>query len=179
MKPYTKRIKEYKELIQEEYVRDTAVQKTVRRCSDIMAAGEDIRLSYIEFLYSQMQFVKKKWWGLQGAVLLLLWIILRNSGNTEDMGRILGILSIVFADLIIPEIWKNQRYSVMEVEGAAFYTLRQICAARILMFAAVDLLMFTVFFAVSFYTVQMSAYRMIMDFLIPFNVSGCICFGML
>ena len=29
MKPYTKRIKEYKELIQEEYVRDTAVQKTV------------------------------------------------------------------------------------------------------------------------------------------------------
>ena len=108
MKPYTKRIKEYKELIQEEYVRDTAVQKTVRRCSDIMAAGEDIRLSYIEFLYSQMQFVKKKWWGLQGAVLLLLWIILRNSGNTEDMGRILGILSIVFADLIIPEILKNQ-----------------------------------------------------------------------
>ena len=62
------------------------------------------------------------------------------------MGRILGILSIVFADLIIPEIWKNQRYSVMEVEGAAFYTLRQICAARILMFAAVDLLMVTVFF---------------------------------
>ncbi len=179
MKPYTKRIEEYKELIQEEYVRDTAVQKVVRCCSDIMTAGEDIRLSYFEFLYSQMRFVKKRWWGLQGAVLLLLWLILRNSGDAEDMGRILGILSIVFVDLIIPEIWKNQRYAVMEVEGTAFYTLRQICAARILMFAAVDLLMVTAFFAVSFYTVQMSAYRMIMDFLIPFNVSGCICFGLL
>ena len=49
MKPYTKRIEEYKELIQEEYVRDTAVQKTVRRCSDIMAAGEDIRRCWPTF----------------------------------------------------------------------------------------------------------------------------------
>ena len=180
MKVYQKRIKEYKELIQKEYVRDAAVRRAVERCGDLMAAKEDnTRISYFEFLYGQSRFIKKRWWGLQGLVLLLLWLLLKDSDSAGDMGRIMGILATVFVDMVIPEIWKNQKYSAMEIEGAAFYSLRQICAARILMFAVVDMMMVTVFFAVSVYTVQISAYRMIVDFLIPFNVSGCICFGML
>ena len=52
-------------------------------------------------------------------------------------------------------------------------------AARILLFAVVDLLMTTFFFGVSVYTLQISAYRLIIDFLVPFNVSCCICFRLL
>lgn len=179
MKGYRKRIKDYRALIQKEYVRDAAVQKVIDRCSDLMMPEEDCRTSYFEFLYEQARFIQKRWWGLQALVLLLLWFLLKDSDNAGDMGRMIGILATVFALLIIPEIWKNRRYSAVEIEGAAFYSLRQICAARLLLFAAADMIMVTVFFVVSFYTVQISAYRMITDFLIPFNVSGCICFRLL
>lgn len=179
MKVYRKRIKDYKELIQKKYVRDAAVQKVIDRCGDLMIDEENSRISYFEFLYGQSRFIQKRWWGLQALVLLLLWLLLKDSDNVSDMGRMMGILATVFAVLIIPEIWKNRRYSAMEIEGAAYYSLRQICAARILLFAVADMVMVTVFFVVSFYTIQISAYRMITDFLIPFNVSRCICFRLL
>ena len=171
MKAYRKRIKAYRELIQKEYVRDAAVRKTVESCDALLIREENCRVSYFEFLYDQSRFLKKRWWGLQALVLLLLWLLLMDNGNSGDMGRVTGILATVFVVLIIPEVWKNQRYSVMEIEGAAFYSLRQICTARILLFAVVDIVMVTVFFAVSFYTVQIAAYRMITDFLVPFNIT--------
>ena len=179
MKANRKRIKAYRELIQKEYVRDAAVRKTVESCDALLIREENCRVSYFEFLYDQSRFLKKRWWGLQALVLLLLWLLLMDNGNSGDMGRVTGILATVFVVLIIPEVWKNQRYSVMEIEGAAFYSLRQICTARILLFAVVDIVMVTVFFAVSFYTVQIAAYRMITDFLVPFNITGCICFKLL
>ena len=63
--------------------------------------------------------------------------------NTE---RTLGTMSVMFSVMIIPEIWKNRSFSAVEIEKTAFYSLRQICAARILLFAVVDLLMTTFFF---------------------------------
>lgn len=178
MKTYRKKIKDYKKLIQKQYVRDSAVQKAIDCCSDLIQE-DNSRLSYFEFLYEQSRFIKKRWWGLQVLVLFLLWFLLKDSDDAGDMGRMMGILATVFVVLIIPEIWKNQKYSALEIEGSVFYSLRQICAARILLFAIADIVMVTVFFAVSFYTIQISAYRMITDFLIPCNVSGCICFRML
>ncbi len=179
MKGYRKRIKDYRKLIQKEYVRDAAIQKVIDHCGGLMIQEENSRLSYLEFLYEQARFIQKRWWGLQALVLLLLWFLLKDSDSAGDMGRMMGILATVFTILIIPEIWKNRRYSAVEIEGAAFYSLRQICAARIFLFAVADMIMVTVFFVVSFYTIRISAYRMITDFLIPFNVSGCICFRLL
>ena len=86
---------------------------------------------------------------------------------------------MMFSIMIIPEIWKNRSFSAVEIEKTAFYSLRRICAARILLFSVVDLLMTTFFFGVSVYTLQISAYRLIIDFLVPFNVSCCICFRLL
>lgn len=179
MKAYRKKIRDYKELIQKEYVRDNAIQEVMECCSDLIEREEDSRISYFEFLYEQFWFIKKRWWGLQALALLLLWLLLKDSDSAGDMGRMMGIMATVFAVLIIPEIWRNRRYSAVEVEGAAYYSLRQICAARILLFAVVDIGMVSAFFAVSLATVQISAYRMITDFLVPFNVSACICFRLL
>lgn len=79
MKAYRKKIKDYKELIQKEYVRDVAVQNVIDRCSDLMTEEENSRISYFEFLYEQSRFIKKRWWGLQVLVLILLWILLKDS----------------------------------------------------------------------------------------------------
>ena len=146
MKQYQRKIEEYKSLIQKEYIRETAVDTVKERCSDIMNRQDNRQASYFEFLFEQFKFIKKRWWVLQGGILVLLWILLVDS----DVGA-----------------------------NTAFYSLRQICAARILLFAVVDLLMTTFFFGVSVYTLQISAYRLIIDFLVPFNVSCCICFRLL
>ena len=150
MKQYQRKIKEYKSLIQKEYIQETAVCTVMERCSDIVSRQDNRRASYLEFLFEQFKFIKKRWWALQGGILFLLWILLADSDGGANTERTL-----------------------------AFYSLRQICAARTLLFAAVDLVMITAFFSISVYTLQISAYRIIIDFLVPLNVSCCICFRLL
>ena len=141
MKQYQRKIEEYKSLIQKEYIRETAVDTVKERCSDIMNRQDNRRASYFEFLFEQFKFIKKRWWVLQGGILVLLWILLVDSDVGANTERTLGAMSV--------------------------------------MFAVVDLLMTTFFFGVSVYTLQISAYRLIIDFLVPFNVSCCICFRLL
>lgn len=157
MKQYEKKIESYQTLIQKGYVRESAVRNVMKQCAGIMSRQDDRRASYFEFLYEQFKFIRKRWWALQGGSLLLLWMLLADYGEGANAERVLGALSVI----------------------SSYYSLRQICSARILMFAAVDLTMITIFFAVSFSTLQISAYRIAIDFLVPFNISCCICFRLL
>ena len=179
MAQYQKKIKEYKKLIKNQYVRETSIQKVVTRCEAVMAERGDDRISYFEFLYEQTRYIEKKWWMLQGGVLLFLWYLLWDNGMEGNVERLIGSLAAVFAILIIPEIWKNRRYSSIAIERASYYSLRDICAARILLFAAVDMIMVSLFFVITLYTIQIAAYRLAVDFLSPFLVSCCICFRLL
>lgn len=179
MKPYKKKIEDYKSLIRKQYVRENAIRELSAQCRDIMADQEGGGTSCFEFLYEQSKFIRKRWWVLQAGVLLLLWILLKDLNGAEGMERTMGIAAASFAILIIPEIWKNRRCLAMEIEGSCLYSLRQICAAKILLFAMADLTMITVFFVVTFHTVQVSVYEMAVNFMIPFNVSSGISFHLL
>ena len=152
MKQYQRKIKEYKSLIQKEYIQETAVCTVMERCSDIVSRQDNRRASYFEFLFEQFKFIKKRWWVLQGGILVLLWILLVDSDVGANTERTLGAMSVMFSVMIIPEIWKNRSFSAVEIEKTAFYSLRQICAARTLLFATVDLVMITAFFSISVYT---------------------------
>ncbi len=179
MTQYQKKIKKYKKLIQNHYVQETSVQRVVDRCEAIVSRQEDSRISYFEFVYEQAHYIEKKWWVIQGTVLLFLWYLLWENGMEGNIERMIGNLAAIFAILIIPEIWKNRRYSSIAIERAAYYSLRDICAARILLFAAVDMVMVSAFFVFTLYTVQITAYKLAVDFLIPFLMSCCICFRLL
>ena len=179
MKKYQRKIDEYKDLIKKKYIRESAVLEVMEQCSNIICQQDNKMSSYFEFLLDQFKFIKKKWWVLQGGVLFLLWIILENMDTGDNTARVMGAISVIFSILIVPEIWKSRIFSVVEIEKTAFYSLRQICSARTLLFAAVDLVMLTIFLGVSACTLQIPLYRIIIDFLIPFNVSCCICFRLL
>ncbi|MDE6853260.1 MAG: hypothetical protein K2J67_12405 [Lachnospiraceae bacterium] len=176
---YQKRITAYKALIQNHYVKESSIQNVIQQTKIAGIPQDHIRISYFEFLLEQSKFIRKKWWGLQGSALILLWLLLQDSGSTEYMERTMGILATIFVILIIPEVWKNRKYSAVEIERTSFYSLRQICAARTILFAIVDSIMILVFFMVTFHTMQISIYKMVINFLIPFNVSSCICFRLL
>ena len=93
----------------------------------------------MEFLYDQMQFIQKRWWILQGCLLAVLWIFLNDAADIYEMQRLMGAGACLFAIFLVPEIWKNRRNQAMEIEGAAYYSLRQVCMARILLFGFMDL----------------------------------------
>lgn len=184
MKKYEKRVEEYKTFIQTQYIRESAVEDVIRKCEIIMKCDESIfsnegKISFFEFLYEQSKFIQKRWWILQGGIVLLSWILLEDFESREIALRMLPIIAVMFSILIIPEIWKNKRFSAVEIEKAAFYSLRQICAARLLLFAIIDIAMMTIFFVFAFSTLRSDVYKLIINFLIPFNVSCCISFRLL
>ena len=95
------------------------------------------------------------------------------------MQRLLGAGACMFAIFLVPEIWKNRRNQAMEIEGAAYYSLRHICMARILLFGFMDLLILSIFAVSVAFTVRISAQMFAVNFMIPFNVTGAICFRFL
>lgn len=131
MKQYQRKIEEYKSLIQKEYIRETAVHTVKERCSDILNRQDNRRASYFEFLFEQFKFIKKRWWILQGGILVLLWILLVDSDGGANTERTLGAMSVMFSVMIIPEIWKNRSFSAVEIEKTAFYSLRDLCCKDI------------------------------------------------
>ncbi len=96
---------------------------------------------------------------------MCLWIWLSNyTSDIKDMMRIMGISATIFVVLIIPEIWKNRRNGAIEIEQASYYTLRQICTARMLMFGVVDLVIVMVFLAITYQTTILSLSDLVVNF---------------
>lgn len=115
-----------------------------------------------------------------GKSSMCLWIWLSNyTSDIKDMMRIMGISATIFVVLIVPEIWKNRRNGAIEIEQASYYTLRQICTARMLMFGVVDLVIVMAFLAITYQTTILSLRDLVVNFLLPVNVSCCICFRVL
>ena len=160
-------------------VNEKALYRTVRASKAAFWKGEAERnVSWWEFLYQQAFYVRKIWWILQAGVLLSLWLFLRLSESDYYTGRCMGVLAPVFVILILPELWKNDTSRSLEVECTALFSLRKIVAARMMLFGMVDLVLLTVFFAVSAVSLGLSAMELIVQFLLPMLVTCCICFRM-
>lgn len=156
---------------------EAKIQKTIEVSKVAFYAAEGTHtLSPIEFLYQQSRYVKKQWWLLQGLLLGILCLILYVSDSTMFTRRSLGIAAPLFVILILPEFWKNRSSDAMEVEGTTFYTIRQVYAARLTLFAGVDLLLLTMFFFGASFFAMVTIWELMIQFVLPFNVGCCICF---
>lgn len=136
-------------------------------------------LSYKEFLYWQSKYIHKRWWILQCLLLLMLWAILKLNGSSYYIQRGMGVSAPLFAVLFLPELWKNRSSGALEIEGSAFYSLRQIYAARIFMFAIVDMILLCIFSMAAILTQKILPEEMLIHFFLPYIVSCCICFSTL
>lgn len=83
-KKYETKIKDYTKDI-EQNINQEAVLQTIKKCKETFVQAEDYPLSYMEFLYDQMQFIQKRWWILQGCLLAVLWIFLNDAADIYEM----------------------------------------------------------------------------------------------
>lgn len=156
--------------------REEAVQAAVQAATQAFYRREASRpLSHLEFLRQQSRFLQKRWWVLQGGVLVLLWWLLQTAGSAYEVQRAMGTLAPLFVVLVLPELWKNRTSGALEVECTAYYSLRQVYAARMILFGLADLVLLTLFFAVTLLAGRASFQDLIIHFLLPFLVTGCIC----
>ena len=113
---------------------------------------------------------------LQGLLLIYLCWFLHFTASDFLIRRTLGTAASLFVILILPELWKNRSCNAMEVECTTLFSLRQIYAARLTLFAGVDILLLTLFFVSTSFVSRLTLWEMLIQFLLPFNVTCCICF---
>ena len=171
------RLRMYAEQQKDTYVDDEKLQETVRKSKEAYWCREsEIGVSWLEFLYQQASCIQKCWWYAQGGVLLILWIVMSISESSFYTRRCIGILIPSFVILILPEFWKNKSNGAMEVEGTVYFSLNKIYAARTMLFAMVDVCLLSIFLIISSFTLQITLIDILKQFILPLNVTCCICF---
>ena len=158
-------------------VSEEKVMQTIAVSKSAYLSGEAERtLSPGDFLFLQSKLIQKRWWFLQGLLLAFVCLFLCHMETDYLIRRALGLAGPLFVILILPELWKNRNFDAMEVECTTYYTIRSIYAARLTLFAGVDLLLLSVFFAAASIVARISLWEMLVQFVLPFNVTCCICF---
>ena len=166
-----------KELTYDVLVNEEKVMQTIAVSKAAFLSGEaEQRVSPGEFLIMQSRLIQKRWWFLQGLLLVVVCLFLCHMETDYLIRRALGLAGPLFMILILPELWKNRNFDAMEVECTTYYTIRSIYAARLTLFAVVDLLLLSAFFTVASVVAQISLWEMLIQFVLPFNVTCCICF---
>lgn len=67
----------------------------------------------------------------------------------------------------------------MEIETAAYYSIRQIYSARMFLFGIVDVSLITLFCGAASITLRFALTELLIQFLFPMTVTACICFKIL
>lgn len=133
-------------------------------------------VSYLEFVYEQSRYIRKRWWMLQFLALFYAGWFLQWEKEPVFKQRLLSASASLFIIMMMPELWKNRSSNSVEIEGAARFSLRQIYTARMLTFTVVDIFFLTVFAGVIAMTTSVSIIDMIVQFFLPMTVTCCICF---
>lgn len=171
--------KKYKEIVQVR-ASEEKIQETIRKSKKAFFIAEQERmLSYHEFLWTQLHVIQKRWWVLQFLLLSTLWIALSSIHDEMYIKRSMGVVAALFVILIIPELWKNRSCECMEIEATSYYSLKQVYAARMLLFGITDILLVSMFLGAASAGLHFELSELIVQFLLPLCVTACICFGIL
>lgn len=171
-----KEMKKYKENLTLD-VSEAEIVKTIKAAELALCQSENSRsISYGEFLKAQLELIQKKWWILQLLLLLVLGLYLSIEEEISFVHRGLGIFASLFVILIIPELWKNREANSMEIEQAAYFSLKQIYAARLLLFGIVDVALLSVFCGFASFELNFKFFSLMIHFLFPLCITTIICF---
>lgn len=169
----------YREIIQIKPQEKKIQETIIRSKNSFFMAEQEKMLSYHEFLWTQLNVIQKRWWGLQLLILAALSAALTSIQDEIYITRSMGVAASLFVILIIPELWKNKSCECMEIEASSYYSLKQVYAARMLLFGMIDIFFITLFLGNASVRLHFELLELIIQFLFPLCVTACICFGIL
>lgn len=104
--------------------REEKILETIQKSKEVMMEVQsEHTMSYGEFLFSQFRLIRKRWWMLQAALLIVTFFLMNYLDDSEYLMRTLGTSSVLFIVMIIPEFWRNKESDVtkmMEISEKAF-----------------------------------------------------------
>jgi len=156
---------------EEKIMKTIAISKT-----NFLSEESEQTVSQMEFLFLQGKQLQKRWWVLQGLMLTIVGLLLCHMEIAYLIRRTLGLTGPLFVILLLPELWKNRTFDAMEVECTTYYTIRSIYAARLTLFASVDILLLSAFITVASVFAKITLWEILIQFILPFNVTCGICF---
>ena len=174
-----KRAEKYRQVIQVEPMEERIQETILKSKNAFFKADQERVLFYHEFLWTQLQVIQKRWWILQFLILAALWIALGSIQDEIYIKRSMGVVASLFVILIIPELWKNRSCGCIEIEAASYYSLKQVYAARMLLFGITDIFLVTLFLGTVSTGLHFELSELAVQFLFPLCVTACICFGIL
>ncbi len=102
--------------------------------------------------------------------------------DAEDMAQedvlvrqALGTGGTMLIVLVIPELWRNLNWGAIAIESVSMYTLRHLYCVRLIILSGVDLLLVTLFCVATSAQHRLAARELATQFLLPVNVTACIC----
>lgn len=156
--------------------REEKIQHTVKiAMADLALSQAQEPINLWEFLCFQSRYIHKIWWLLQALLLVVVYGAVRELREPVLIRKTLGVGAPLFIVLVIPELWRNQSSHAVDVESATMYTLRQLYAARLTLFAGVDLVLLTIFCFGAASCMVLTPWELITEFVLPVNVTACIC----
>lgn len=97
--------------------REEKILETIQKSKEIvMEVQSENTMSYTEFLFSQFRLIRKRWWMLQAMLLVLVFLIMPSLKDTTYFMRMLGVASVFFIVMIIPEFWRNKESNSCQIE---------------------------------------------------------------
>lgn len=158
-------------------IREEHIQETIDASINAFCVSEEKRrTSMFEFVFTQFNYIQKRWWLFQGLLLAIMWFLFMRNFGPDVNRKVIGFFAPVFAVMILPELWKNRSFNALEIESCSYYTIRSVYVARLILFGMVDLIMMSFFFFLSIISFEWIDARIIFEFLVPFN---CVCIVLL
>ena len=160
--------------------REEKILETIQKSKEVMMEVQsEHTMSYGEFLFSQFRLIRKRWWMLQAALLIVTFFLMNYLDDSEYLMRTIGTSSVLFIVMIIPEFWRNKESDSLQIEATCLYSLRQIYSARVFLIGVADVFMITLFMLVCCVGMRMHFMDILVQFLFPMVVAAGICFAML
>ena len=147
--------------------REEKILETIQKSKEIvMEVQSENTMSYTEFLFSQFRLIRKRWWMLQAMLLVLVFLIMPSLKDTTYFMRMLGVASVFFIVMIIPEFWRNKESNSCQIEVNLFCSPfnDRFIPARIFLIGIVDIVMLTIFLTVACINMKMQFTDLLVQF---------------
>ena len=156
--------------------REEKIQQTIRAAEQsLLDAQAREPMGMGEFFANQVRYVRKRWWLLQTLLLAALYWYVVNQTQAVFIRQALGTGGTLLIVLAIPELWKNLEWGAMDIEFTSMYTIRQVYCVRLILLSGVDLILITLFCLAASAGDALAIWDLMVQFIMPVNVTACIC----